>query len=95
MANLPPRAREPRPIRYRVQLVLLVDDSTGERVARLVRATKLSMAEIGRQALADALPGLESYYHEELAIYDGVAPKVRKKARRAGATVETAADPAA
>lgn len=84
MADLLKRPREPRPIRYNVQLVALVDDPMGSRITRLVRATKLSMAEIMRQALSDALPGLESYYHAELDALDGVVRKPRARGRRGG-----------
>jgi hypothetical protein len=39
-------------------------------VDTLVRATRLSMAEILRQALDSGLPTLESYYHAELERYE-------------------------
>lgn len=92
MANLLNRPRMPRPVRYQVQLVFLVDEAMGERMSRLVKATGLSMAEIGRQALADALPGLESYYHTELDVLDGKPrPSRRKRSSKATSTPDQAA----
>jgi len=70
MADILKRPRESRPVRYIIQLVALVDRAMGARVDRLVRATRLSMAELLRQALDSGLPSLESYYHAELDLYD-------------------------
>lgn len=92
MANLSKREREPRPVRYSVQLVALVEEGTGDRITRLVKATKLSMAEILRQALESALPALENYYHQELVAAGYVAAG---RTRRATRSRKAEADPAA